>query len=90
MDNALVIGASGGIGAALADRLDAKHFVTRLSRRDDGLDVTDPVSVVRVMNRIEGPVHLAFIATGILARTAMRRKRRLTRSTPTPWPGPSP
>ena len=67
MDNALVIGASGGIGAALADRLDATHFVTRLSRRDDGIDVTDPVSVVRVMNRIEGPVHLAFIATGILA-----------------------
>ena len=44
----LVIGASGGIGAALADQASARgDTVTRLSRRDDGLDVTDERSIAR-------------------------------------------
>ncbi|MCK0167526.1 SDR family NAD(P)-dependent oxidoreductase [Jannaschia sp. S6380] len=67
MDHALVIGASGGIGAALADRLAETHRVTRLSRSGDGLDVTDPASVERVLGGVDGLVHLAIIATGILA-----------------------
>ncbi len=44
----LVIGASGGIGAALADHASARgDTVTRLSRREDGLDVTDEESIAR-------------------------------------------
>ena len=67
MGRAIVIGASGGIGAALARRLEAEHAVTRLSRSDDGLDVTDGASVAAAFARVEGPFDMAFVATGILA-----------------------
>lgn len=67
MTKALVIGASGGIGAALADALSAAHDVTRLSRAEDGLDVTDPASVDRLMGPLDGPFDRVFVATGILA-----------------------
>lgn len=65
---ALVIGASGGIGAALAAELERRgSAVTRLSRREDGLNVTDPDSVERVLGAVEGPFALILIAIGILA-----------------------
>lgn len=67
MPKALVVGASGGIGAALADRLDRTHDVTRLSRAADGLDVTDPASVERLVGGPSGPWDVAMVATGILA-----------------------
>ncbi|WP_179380150.1 SDR family NAD(P)-dependent oxidoreductase [Jannaschia marina] len=66
MTHALVLGASGGIGAALADHLSADHDVTRLSRSDDGLDVTDEASVEAALADL-APVDIAFVATGILA-----------------------
>jgi NAD(P)-dependent dehydrogenase (short-subunit alcohol dehydrogenase family) len=66
--NALVIGASGGIGAAFAAELAARGAaVTRLSRRGDGLDITDPASVARVMGALDGPFDAVIVATGILA-----------------------
>ena len=44
----LIIGASGGIGAAMADHARARgDAVTGLSRREDGLDVTDEDSIAR-------------------------------------------
>jgi NAD(P)-dependent dehydrogenase (short-subunit alcohol dehydrogenase family) len=65
---ALIIGASGGIGAALAAALDKRGVkVTGLSRQIDGLDVTDPESVDRVLGALEGPFDLIFVASGILA-----------------------
>lgn len=67
MEQALVIGASGGIGAALAAEAEARGAaVTRLSRREDGLDVTDPASVARVLGGLAGPFDTVFVATGIL------------------------
>ncbi|MBF9030535.1 SDR family oxidoreductase [Rhodobacterales bacterium HKCCE3408] len=67
-ERALIIGASGGIGAALAAELSARGAdVTGLSRRDDGLDVTDPASVDRVLGALEGPFDRIVVATGILA-----------------------
>ncbi|WP_308915722.1 SDR family NAD(P)-dependent oxidoreductase [Jannaschia sp. LMIT008] len=67
MENALVIGASGGIGAALADALAATYHVARLSRSHDGLDVADPASVAAHLDPLAGPFARLMIATGILA-----------------------
>lgn len=68
MDRALVIGASGGIGSALASELAARGAdVTCLSRRGDGLDVTDPASVDRVLGALGGPFDTILVASGILA-----------------------
>ncbi len=68
MKNALIIGASGGIGAAVADTLQARGTaVTRLSRSADGLDVTDETSVSAALGALDGPFDLIFVAVGVLA-----------------------
>ena len=65
---ALVIGASGGIGGAVAHALTGKGYdVTALSRSHDGLDVTDPDSIAEVLGRLNGTFDLVLIAVGILA-----------------------
>jgi NAD(P)-dependent dehydrogenase (short-subunit alcohol dehydrogenase family) len=64
---ALVIGASGGIGGALAAALEARGAsVVGLSRRQDGLDLTDEASVAAAAGRLEGPFGLILDATGAL------------------------
>lgn len=65
MERAVVVGASGGIGGALAGALTARGVaVTGLSRRADGLDLTDPDAVERVMGALDGPFDALLIATG--------------------------
>ena len=67
MERALVVGASGGIGAAVMAALAAQGVaVTGLSRRD-GLHVTDEASVAQAMGALESPFDLVFVATGALA-----------------------
>lgn len=67
MKTALVIGASGGIGAALTAALAADGVdVTTLSRSQNGLDVSDPASVDRHLGVLSGPFDLIFVATGAL------------------------
>ncbi len=67
MERALVIGASGGIGSAIAAALGARGVaVTGVSRSVDGLDVTDEGSVEAALAELEGPFDLIFIATGAL------------------------
>ena len=68
---AVVIGASGGIGSALADQLQASgswSVVHRLSRSGSGLDLEDEATIASAASGVaEGPpVRLVFIATGIL------------------------
>jgi NAD(P)-dependent dehydrogenase (short-subunit alcohol dehydrogenase family) len=61
----LVVGASGGVGAALADEAARRGAaVTRLSRSADGLDVTDADSVTRLMGALQGPYDAVLVATG--------------------------
>jgi NAD(P)-dependent dehydrogenase (short-subunit alcohol dehydrogenase family) len=68
---AVVIGASGGIGAALVSRLQASGryaAVHALSRSGTGFDLEDEASIAAAAARVgEGPVPaLVFVATGVL------------------------
>lgn len=67
MVNALIIGASGGIGGAVAAHLRARgDTVTGLSRSVDGLDITDEDSIQGHLAALDGPFDLIFVATGAL------------------------
>lgn len=78
MIDALVIGASGGIGRAVAEEMKSRGGnVTALSRSGDGLDVTDPDAVERVMGALEGPYQTIFVAVGILAPEGAAPEKQL-------------
>ena len=65
---ALVIGASGGVGSAVFEHLQAKGWdVTGLSRSVDGFDVGNAISVEQCMAQLSGAFDLIFVAIGILA-----------------------
>ncbi len=60
----LIIGHTGGIGAALVEEARARgDEVTGLSRRC-GFDVTDEASVAGALGALEPPFDLVFVATG--------------------------
>ena len=69
---AAIVGASGGIGAALCDRLEkAGTEVHRFSRSGSGhipLDLTDEASVAAAADAVRdiGPFDLVFVASGYL------------------------
>lgn len=65
---ALVIGASGGIGAALVAGLTRQGAeVLGLSRSIDGLDITDEASIATHLDQLSGPFDTVIVATGALA-----------------------
>ena len=69
--SAVVIGASGGIGGAIADRIEASGAfsqVHRLSRSGTGFDLESEEAIALAAARIaEGsPPTLVFVATGVL------------------------
>lgn len=69
---AVVIGATGGIGAAVADRLDATCWFDRVHRfgrtTDPALDITEEATVAAAADRVAGgpPLRLVFVASGVL------------------------
>ena len=68
MINALVIGATGGIGQALADALENKGAnVVRLSRKHNGLDITIEAAVDDALAPLNMTFDLVIVATGILS-----------------------
>jgi NAD(P)-dependent dehydrogenase (short-subunit alcohol dehydrogenase family) len=77
--NSIVIGASGGIGAAIADQLEAQgETVHRLSRRHDGLDLTDEASVAAAATSLPfSVVDRLIVATGLLHEPGISPERSL-------------
>ena len=66
MEKVLILGASGGIGSALADGFAGRGAqVDRLSRSVDGFDVTDAASVAAHLAG-RGPYARVVVATGAL------------------------
>ena len=83
MENALLIGASGGIGRALSTALGARGVaVTAVSRSGQGLDVTDEASVAAALDPLEGPFDLIFVATGALGIDGSKPEKSLREVTP--------
>ena len=81
---ALVIGASGGIGAALVATLQAQGAqVTGLSRSADGLDVTDEASIQQHLSTLKGPFDTIIVATGALVINGARPEKSLKSIDPT-------
>ena len=67
MKNVLILGASGGIGSALAQAYRAHgDKVIGLSRSADGFDITDEQSVAQHLSDLDGPFDVVFVATGAL------------------------
>jgi NAD(P)-dependent dehydrogenase (short-subunit alcohol dehydrogenase family) len=79
MRRAVVVGASGGIGEALVAGLRARgaEEVVGLSRRADGLDVTDEAQVAAAAARLDDgvPVDALLVATGVLTVGSQRPER---------------
>ncbi|MFN3954882.1 MAG: SDR family NAD(P)-dependent oxidoreductase [Pararhodobacter sp.] len=67
----LIIGASGGIGAALADLARARGAaLSTLSRREHGLEITDEASVAAHLAGLQGPYDRILLTTGALTAGA--------------------
>ena len=66
--HALVLGATGGIGAAFAALLDSDPAVAAVTRwsRSSGIDLTDPASIDRAAAALVAAPDLVFVATGVL------------------------
>jgi NAD(P)-dependent dehydrogenase (short-subunit alcohol dehydrogenase family) len=80
---ALVIGASGGIGTALCAALVTRgDAVTRLSRRETGFDLTDEDSIARALGALDTPFHTILVATGALEIGGDRPEKSLRALTP--------
>ncbi|PRY76876.1 short-subunit dehydrogenase [Yoonia maritima] len=79
MENALIIGASGGIGGALADALEARRVsVTALSRSVDGFDVEQPDRADAMLDQITDRYDLIVVALGILAPPGQAPEKSLS------------
>lgn len=77
--HAVIIGTSGGIGAAFADLLEANTQVgqvTRLSRAT-GFDLTDPASITAAASALASPPDLVIVATGVLHADGLAPERDL-------------
>lgn len=79
MRRSLVIGASGGIGAAIVRSLSGE--VTTLSRSADGFEVTEEASIEHHLARFDGPFDLIFVATGALTINGAQPEKSIKTAT---------
>jgi NAD(P)-dependent dehydrogenase (short-subunit alcohol dehydrogenase family) len=85
--NAIIIGASGGIGAGFMSALqDEGNFdtVIGLSRANGDFDLTDEASIIRAANTCQaaGSPSLIIVATGFLHGSAGRPEKSLSEVSP--------
>ena len=75
---ALVIGASGGLGRALAEELAVRGLpVHALSRSRNGLDLTDETSIATAVAALIEPPRLVLVATGLLHADGLQPEKSL-------------
>ena len=81
MENVLLIGARGGLGAALVERL--SHMGARVTglTRADGLDYHAPASVDRALEGLSPGFDAIIVATGALHVTTDRPEKSLSELT---------
>ncbi len=77
MQQALVLGSSGGIGRALVEKLSQTLDVKGISRSGDGFDITEAASVDTVLSAARGPFDLVIVATGALEIGGHRPEKSL-------------
>lgn len=78
MKRALIIGDTGGIGAALSKELRSQDVsVTGLSRGRDGFDFADPEGVDALLGNLSGPFDIILVATGALTSTRQTPEKSL-------------
>jgi NAD(P)-dependent dehydrogenase (short-subunit alcohol dehydrogenase family) len=77
--NNVVIGASGGIGRAVAERLEQRgEAVHRLSRREQRLDLADEASIAAAAAALPFPaIDRLIVATGMLHEEGLAPERSL-------------
>lgn len=81
--HAVVIGASGGIGAALAQLLEDDPAVARVTRfTRQTLDLTDPASIAAAASSLTTPPDLVICATGLLHSQTIAPERALKELSP--------
>lgn len=82
MERALIIGASGGIGGAVASALAARGVaVTGLSRSAQGLDITTEESVATALGTLQPGFDLILVATGALVIDGAAPEKTMRRLT---------
>jgi NAD(P)-dependent dehydrogenase (short-subunit alcohol dehydrogenase family) len=77
--HAVIIGATGGIGAALANQLDADPGFARVTRlsRATGFDLENPASITAAAANLPAPPDLVICATGLLHTDGLAPERAL-------------
>lgn len=77
--HAVIIGASGGLGAALADLLEIDPQVARVTRlaRATGFDLTIPETITAAAAGLAAPPDLVIIASGLLHAEGITPERDL-------------
>jgi NAD(P)-dependent dehydrogenase (short-subunit alcohol dehydrogenase family) len=80
MKRHLIIGASGGIGSAVAQALQGD--ITRLSRSADGLDITNEDSIAQALGSLEGTFDTIFVTTGSLTAGGQEPEKTIKALTP--------